>query len=117
MGEALKIYKGLTDKVGFVNFSRNDALDRSFGIPRAYAAELKAFAGYGLDYMANDRYSQLHAKDYVTGFAESGIDKYFRDLNFSETLRRSARCRISYRFPAWGIGCTERPQRTIYAGS
>lgn len=94
MGEALKIYKGLTDKVGFVNFSRNDALDRSFGIPRAYAAELKAFAGYGLDYMANDRYSQLHAKDYVTGFAESGIDKYFRDLNFFRNV--AAECALPY---------------------
>lgn len=94
MGAALKIFKSLTDKVGFVNFSRNDALDRAFGTPEAHAEALKKFASFGLDYMANDRYSQLHAKEYEAGFLEAGIDKYFRDLNFFKGV--AAACKLPY---------------------
>ena len=94
MGEALRIYKSVTDKVGFVNFSRNDAIDRAFQTPLEHAKALKAFAKNGLDYMANDRYSQLHAKEYEAGFLEAGIDKYFRDLNFFKGV--ASECGLPY---------------------
>ena len=82
VGEALDVFKRLTDKVGFVNFSWCDARSAENGNRENYGEELAVFAKERLSLISNDRYSCMHARDYEEGFLETGVDKFFADLNF-----------------------------------
>ena len=82
VGEALDVFKRLTDKVGFVNFSWCDARSAEYGNRENYGEELAVFAKERLSLISNDRYSCMHARDYEEGFLETGVDKFFADLNF-----------------------------------
>lgn len=79
---AAQILASVTDKPAFMNFSWCDAHLKDFSGREEYAEYLVRFAKEaGLRLISNDRYSCLHAKDYEPGFRETGIDKYFADLN------------------------------------
>lgn len=79
--EALKCFKSLTSLAGFVNFSWCDQRKKEYGSRENYQQELIGSGKELLSYVSNDRYSCLHAKDYEKDFMETGIDKFFADLN------------------------------------
>ena len=79
---AIEIFRSLTDKLPLMTFSWCDAYLKDFPGREEYAAYLAGFVREtGLKLVSNDRYSCLHARDYEPGFRETGIDKYFADLN------------------------------------
>ena len=91
VGEALDIFKKLTKKIGFVNFSWCDSRAAEYGSRENYADVIAEFAKNRLAVIANDRYSCLHARDYEKGFKETGIDKYFADLNCFKSAAEKAK--------------------------
>ena len=90
MLDAIGIFKSVTNKIPFVNFSWCDGRIADYGSRENYSEVLCETVKHGLSYMANDRYSCMHAKDYEPNFKETGIDKYFADLNlFGGAARKS----------------------------
>ncbi|MGN1053138.1 MAG: hypothetical protein ACI4SH_07115, partial [Candidatus Scatosoma sp.] len=87
---ALGEFKKLSGKTPFVNFSWCDARQKEYGSRENYARVVAETAKAGLSYVANDRYSAMHAKDYEPGFKETGTDKYFADLNLFKAAARAA---------------------------
>lgn len=80
--EAYEIFKNETSLIGFVNFSWCDYRNVEYGSRENYQRELVNVCQNNLQLISNDRYSCLHSKNYEEGFKETGIDKYFKDLNF-----------------------------------
>lgn len=88
-GKAYKIFKSICDKVGFINYSWNESLDRKFGGRENYRKFLSDFyTEVSTETVSNDRYSAFNFCDYEPGFLEKGKEYYFADVRMFSGLAK-----------------------------